>query len=97
MWEDAEAPPIRRASVQVEGQVMELCWLAADSRHLVGSWVGSQVVDPQEVSRLRRQEQPNTLVKPHPLSSRPSRALVPEVPEPSRTLVPHQLDQSVHA
>lgn len=54
--EDADAPPIRRPSVQVERQVVELCWLTAgESRHLGGSWDGSQVVDSQEVSRLRRQ------------------------------------------
>ena len=57
--QDADAPPVRRPSVQVEGQVMELCWLTAgEARHLVGSWGGSQVVDPQEVSRLRRQAEP---------------------------------------
>lgn len=54
--EDADAPPVRRPSVQVERQVVELCWLAAgESRHLGGSWDGSQVVDSQEVSRLRRE------------------------------------------
>lgn len=77
VWEDADAPPKRRPSVQVEGQLMELCWLAADSKHLVGSWDGSQVVDPQEVSRLTRQEQLNTSVKPRPLCFRPLLELYP--------------------
>lgn len=67
--EDADAPTVRRPPVQVECQMMQLCWLAAESRHLVGSWDGSQVVDPQEVSRLRRQAKP--LVKPRPLRPGP--------------------------
>lgn len=69
--EDADAPTVRRPSVQVERQMMQLCWLTAESRHLVGSWDGSQVVDSQEVSRLRRQAKPNTSVKPRPRRSRP--------------------------
>lgn len=77
VWEDTDAPPKRRPSVQVEGQLMELRWLAADSRHLVGCWDGSQVVDPQEVSRLTRQEQLNTSVKPRPLCFRPLLELYP--------------------
>lgn len=54
--EDADAPAVRRPSVQVEGQLVGLRWLTAGQARRPGaSCHGSKVVDSQEVSRLRRQ------------------------------------------
>lgn len=53
LWKHPDASAIRRPSVQVESQMIHLlCLAAGEARHPAGSWDRSQVVDPEEVSRL---------------------------------------------
>lgn len=56
LWKNPDAPAVRRPSVQVNSQVIHLLCLAAGlAGRLDGSLDRSQVVDPQEVSRLEEQ------------------------------------------
>lgn len=58
--ENAEASTVSRPSVQVEHQMMA----AGEPRNLLGSCDGSQVVDSQEISSLRRQHEANASMNP---------------------------------
>lgn len=71
--ENAEASTVSRPSVQVEHQMMA----AGEPRNLLGSCDGSQVVDSQEISSLRRQHEANASMKPRPLCSTPTAGALP--------------------
>lgn len=60
--EHADAAAVRRPPVQVEGQVRA----TAQPSRPGASWDGSEVIDPQEVSRLRRQHKPGASLSPAP-------------------------------